>query len=384
MPPTFVHRSITSAVATTLLLVATLLTGCADERLAAPRDPARTEVRSSTVERRDPADDGRFVVGVLLARSGPLAAADSRVLVGIEAQVEAMQARGLPAELLPELLIFDTESDLPTATTGAGRLLDRGADVLVVGCDPEIARNATLAAARSQRLVLAPCVGDAKMDGASALFTFGPDDDAQGRVLAEQAMSVGLDTAAAVSELTPADGSRVCRSFVARYQELGGRIIAELEQPLGVGADISARNLARLERPKVVVSCVTTSSVAVLVSTLRELHIDTPVLATAAADGAGIVDATVAYLQPAALRPPTPSIQALIDSGVPATSAVAVLSALALELLVGAASDSGAVDGESLAAGLRSESTAERTDGLSFDQTQRLVLPLGLVPASAP
>jgi hypothetical protein len=115
---------------------------------------------------------------------------------------------------------------------------------------------------------------------------------------------------------------------------------------------------------------------------LRELGITTPVLATAAADGAGIVDPTVAYLEPAPLRPPSPALQAIIDSGVPATSAVTVLSALAIELLVGAASDTGTVDGAALAAALRSPASAARADGFTFDERQRLVLPLGLVPAT--
>lgn len=362
-------------------VVLVLLTACGTDPVRPQASPVT--VKGRMVSRVDPATDGRFVVGVLLAKSGPLAAADARVLSGVQSAVDALGTLGVAPELVPELDVIDTESDLRVATEAAGRLLDRGADVLVVGCDPDVARNAAQAAARSRRLVLAPCVGDAGIDADGSLFTFGPDDDGQGRVLAEQAVAAGLMSAAAVSELSPSDGARVCRSFVARYQELGGRVVAELEQPLGVGADVSARNLARLERPQVVVSCVTTSSVPVLVSTLRELGIDTPVLATAAADGAGLDDPTVAYLEPAALRPPTPALQRLIDAGVPSTSAVTVLSALAIDLLVGAASDTGAFDGASLSAGMRSPAAAERADGMVFDERQRLVPPLGLVPATA-
>jgi ABC-type branched-subunit amino acid transport system substrate-binding protein len=361
-----------------------VLTGCVDE--PSPSAAPDVTVAGRTITRIDPATDGRFVVGVLLARTGPLAAADQRVLSGIEAEVASLQSRGVTSPGGPvELDVVDTSSDLQVATEAAGRLLDRGADLLVVGCDPEVARNATRAAARSERLVLAPCIGDAALAPdatGGVLFTFGPDDDAQGRILAEQAMAAGLATAATVAELRPPDGTRQCRSFAARYRELGGRVVAELEQPLGVGADVSAANLARLERPSVVISCVTTSSVAVLVSSLRSLDIQTPVLATASADGAGIVDPTVAYLTPAALRPPTPAVQALVDSGVPATSGTTVLAALALELVVAASVDAGTVAGEALGAAMRSASTTARADGLAFDERQRLVLPLGLVPAT--
>jgi ABC-type branched-subunit amino acid transport system substrate-binding protein len=364
--------------------VGALLAGCVDEPVP-DASPAVT-VAGRTITREDPATDGRFVVGVLLARTGPLAAADQRVLTGIEAEVASLSARGVVSPGGPlELDVADTQSDLEIATEAAGRLLDRGADVVVVGCDPDVARNATRAAARSKRVVLAPCIGDAALaPGATGgvLFTFGPDDVAQGRILAEQAMAAGLTSAATVAELTPADGTRQCRSFVARYNELGGRIVAELEQPLGVGADVSAANLARLELPSVVVSCVTTASVAVLVSSLRSLDIQTPVLATASADGAGIADPTVAFLTPAAVRPPTPAVQALIDSGVPASSGTTVLAALALELTVAASVDAGTVAGESVAAALRAPATAARADGLAFDEQQRLVLPLGLVPAT--
>jgi ABC-type branched-subunit amino acid transport system substrate-binding protein len=360
------------------------LTGCVDE--PSPDATPDVTVAGRTITRVDPATDGRFVVGVLLARTGPLAAADGRVLAGVEAEVASLQSRGVVSPGGPlELDVVDTESDLELATEAAGRLLDRGADLLIVGCDPEVARNATRAAARTARLVLAPCIGDAALapDATSGvLFTFGPDDDAQGRILAEQAINAGLASAATVAELRPPDGTRQCRSFAARYRELGGRVVAELEQPLGVGADVSAANLARLERPQVVVSCVTTSSVQVLVSSLRSLDIQTPVLATASADGAGIVDPTVAYLTPAALRPPTPSVQALVDSGVPASSGTTVLAALALELVVAASIDARTVGGEALAAVMRSPATAARADGLAFDEQQRLVLPLGLVPAT--
>jgi hypothetical protein len=126
---------------------------------------------------------------------------------------------------------------------------------------------------------------------------------------------------------------------------------------------------------------VTTGSVSVLVSSLRALDVQTAVLATASADGAGVVDPTVAYLTPAALRPPSPAVQALLDAGIPATSSVSVVSALALELLIAASNDAGTIAGDQVAAALRSPATAARADGLAFDDQQRLVLPLGLVPA---
>jgi ABC-type branched-subunit amino acid transport system substrate-binding protein len=365
-------------------LTASALSACVDEPTVDAGRSAVT-VAGTHVAREDPASDGRTVIGVLLAQSGPLAAADARVLAGVQAEVASLQARGASSPGGPiELVVADTGSDLQVATEAAGRLLDRGADVLVVGCDPDVARNATRAAARSGRVVLAPCIGDAALGPdatGGVLFTFGPDDGAQGRILAEQAIASGLTTAATVSELTPADGTRQCRAFVARFQELGGRVVAEIEQPLGVGADVSASNLARLERPAVVVSCVTTGSVSVLVSSLRALDVQTAVLATASADGAGIIDPTVAYLTPAALRPPSPAVQALLDAGIPATSSVSVVSALALELLIAASNDAGTIAGDQVAAALRSPATAARADGLAFDDQQRLVLPLGLVPA---
>jgi ABC-type branched-subunit amino acid transport system substrate-binding protein len=365
------------------VLLGALVAGCADE--PTPK-AAEVTVAGKRLTRADPATDGRFVIGVLVAQTGQLAAADARVLSGVESEVAALRARGVTTADGPAgIEVVDTTSDLQVATEAAGRLVDRGVDVLVVGCDPEVARNATRAAARSGRLVLAPCIGDAALapDATSGLlFTFGPDDTAQGRILAEQAIGAGLKTAATVAELSPPDGTRQCGSFVSRFQELGGRVIGELEQPLGVGADVSAQNLSRLERPSVVVSCVTTASVAVLVSSLRSLGVATPVLATAAADGAGIADPTVAFLTPAALRPPSPALQALVDAGVPATSATTVLSAFAIELFVAAANDVGTVDGAAVAAGLRSASTSARADGLRFDVAQRLVLPLGLVPAT--
>jgi ABC-type branched-subunit amino acid transport system substrate-binding protein len=378
------------AAPTTLRLAGALLAGalsvagCVDEP---PLDAGPDVTVAGRQERRfDPAGDGRTLVGVVVARSGPLAAADERVLTGVQAEVSSLAARGLTAAGAPvELDVVDTGGDLQAATEAVGRLLDRGADFLVVGCDPDVARNAARAAARSGRLVFAPCIGDTALAPESTggvLFTFGPDDAAQGRILAEQAIASGLLTAATVAELTPPDGTRQCRAFSSRFAELGGRIVAELEQPLGVGADVSAANLVRLERPSVVVSCVTTSSVAVLVSSLRALDLQTPVLATASADGAGIVDPTVAFLTPAALRPPTPAVQALLDAGVPGTSSVTVLAALAIELVVAAANDAGSVAGPQLAAALLGPDTAARADGLAFDAQQRLVLPLGLVPAS--
>jgi ABC-type branched-subunit amino acid transport system substrate-binding protein len=149
MPRSTTHPSPVVAVAVVLAIVlVAIVAGCADETVGIPERDSRpqTEVEGTTLTRRDPADDGRFLIGVLVARTGPLAAADARVLAGIEAGIDALRARGVPAALVPELEIVDTTSDLPTATTAAGRLLDRDADVLVVGCDPEIARNTTLAA----------------------------------------------------------------------------------------------------------------------------------------------------------------------------------------------------------------------------------------------
>jgi ABC-type branched-subunit amino acid transport system substrate-binding protein len=365
-------------------LAAAVVPACVDEPARDTSAPAVT-VAGEQLTRADPATDGRFVVGVLLAQSGPLAAADGRVLAGVQSELASLQSRSVASPGGPLAFdVVDTQSDLEVATEAAGKLLDRGADVLVVGCDPDVARNATRAAARSGRLVLAPCIGDAALGPdatGGVLFTFGPDDVAQGRILAEQAIAAGLVTAATVSELTPADGTRQCRAFVARFAELGGRVVAELEQPLGVGADVSAANLARLEHPSVVVSCVTTASVPVLVSSLRALGLPIPVLATASADGAGIDDPTVAFLTPAAVRPPTPAVQALIDAGVPATSSTSLLAALALELVVMASVDAGTVEGTALGAALRAPATTTRADGLAFDAQQRLVLPLGLVPA---
>jgi hypothetical protein len=119
-------RRISGLVVVVLVLLA--MPACADE----PVQDARSSVTVAGVQitRDDPATDGRFVVGVLLAQSGPLAAADGRVLAGLQAELTSLQSRGVTSPGGAVVLdVVDTKSDLRLATEAAGKLLDRGADL---------------------------------------------------------------------------------------------------------------------------------------------------------------------------------------------------------------------------------------------------------------
>ena len=76
MPRSTTHPSPVVAVAVVLAIVlVAIVAGCADETVGIPERDSRpqTEVEGTTLTRRDPADDGRFLIGVLVARTGPLA-----------------------------------------------------------------------------------------------------------------------------------------------------------------------------------------------------------------------------------------------------------------------------------------------------------------------
>jgi ABC-type branched-subunit amino acid transport system substrate-binding protein len=355
-----------------IVVVATLAVVAPACRDAAPvSEPRATEppvtVAGHTETSADPRTDRRLVVGLLFAATGAQAGTDHPVAITTRAQLARQRAAGVALDVLEA----DTASVLATGTDAARRLLDAGAEVLLVGCDGDVLVNAARVASRRQALVISACAGDTRFgaDVAGTLaFTLGAANDVQGALLAERAMANGWDRALTITDLTPADGTQQCRAFTTRYRALGGTTVAELEVAADSSGDEVAAQAARLPAPAVVISCVGAGRVGEFLGALRARGVTAPVLAGTGGDG---VDG-VGHLTPVVLAPDTRAVQSLQATGAPVYGR-ALLGAAAVDVVLALAVGDPTADGPQLAAALRRAPVATAFGTFRVDAGQRLV-----------
>lgn len=178
------------------------------------------------------ADD--YLIGVMSAQSGYLAAYDGPSYAGFKFCIDEMNANGgLNGELPVKLIVKDTRSDIAVGVQSVQEMLDEGAQFIVASADAD----PTIAAAQ---ITAADSVPTMTFAGTAPVLTqvgehvFGsyPADNQQAAVLAAYAREQGFENVWLVKSPDSAYTLGGPEYFGTAFEDLGGSIAGQSEYSL--------------------------------------------------------------------------------------------------------------------------------------------------------
>jgi branched-chain amino acid transport system substrate-binding protein len=178
------------------------------------------------------ADD--YVIGVMSAQSGYLAAYDGPSYAGFKFCIDEMNANGgLNGEMPVKLIVKDTRSDIAVGVQSVQEMLDEGAQFIVSSADAD----PTIAAAQ---ITAADSVPTMTFAGTAPVLTqvgphvFGsyPADNQQAAVLAAYAREQGFEHVWLVKSPDSAYTLGGPEYFGTAFEDLGGSIVGQSEYSL--------------------------------------------------------------------------------------------------------------------------------------------------------
>jgi branched-chain amino acid transport system substrate-binding protein len=243
-------------------------------------------------EAAEPAAEGPITIGWAHDSSGQMAPFDGPALAAAEIRVDQINAQGGVDGRELQIETCDTQNNEPSrARVCATTLLEGGADIVFVTCDVDFATPVVQEVISQGTLAIAPCIGTDQMgpkrfgEQGRLAFSFGNVAQDEGSAMAEFAWEQGWRTAALATNTVIVYFQNVVQAFEARFTELGGEIVARETYATGadnVDAAVSRLNAATAD---VVVTSTAFGELPALVSGLRALGDDTPILNSWAGDG---------------------------------------------------------------------------------------------------
>jgi branched-chain amino acid transport system substrate-binding protein len=236
-----------------------------------------------------------IVIGWAFDSTGAMAPFDGPALAAAKLRVGQVNAKGGVDGRKLQIRTCDTQGNKPaTARACALRLLGQRANVLFTTCDVDLAAPVVKSAIDRGVLAVAPCIGTDQMGPkrfgvkGRLAFSFGNVAQDEGSAMAQYAWSRGWRTAALATDTVIVYFRNVVQAFEVRFKQLGGRIVAkETYQSLG-GTNVQ-NAVSRLNNVRAGVIVTSTAgafgALSTLVSGLRSLGNNTPILNSWAGDG---------------------------------------------------------------------------------------------------
>jgi branched-chain amino acid transport system substrate-binding protein len=237
----------------------------------------------------------KIVIGWAFDSKGAMAPFDNPALAAAQLRVAQLNAKGGVSGRKLEIRTCDTQGNDPaTAKACALRLLGEKANVLFTTCDVDLAAPVVQAAINRGVLAVAACIGTDQMGPkrfgtkGRLAFSFGNVAQDEGSAMAQYAWSRGWKTAALATDTVIVYFKDVVRAFEVRFKQLGGKIVAK-ETYQSLGGNNVQNAVSRLNGVKAGVIVTSTAgafgALSTLVSGLRSLGNNTPILNSWAGDG---------------------------------------------------------------------------------------------------
>jgi len=236
-----------------------------------------------------------IVIGWAFDSKGAMAPFDNPALAAAQVRVKQINAKGGVGGRKLLIKTCDTQQNkAAVAKACAQKLLGQGADVMFTTCDVDFAAPVVQETINRGVLAVAPCIGTDRMGpkrfGAKGklAFSFGNVAQDEGSAMADFAWKKGWRTAAIATDTVIVYFKNVTAAFQARWKQLGGKVVdSETYQSLG---STNVQNaVSRLNGVKADVVVTSTAgafgALSTLVSGLRSLGNDTPILNSWAGDG---------------------------------------------------------------------------------------------------
>ncbi len=280
------------ALAALVALLALAGAACGGDDNSASGDTTAGDTTAATTEASGPATGEPITIGWAFDSSGNMAPFDNPALAAAKIRVEQLNENGGVGGRPLEITTCDTQNNDPAkAKACASQLLGDGADIMFVTCDVDFATPVVQESINDGKLTIAPCIGTDQMgpkrfgDKGNLAFSFGNVAQDEGSAMAEFAWEQGWKSAALATNTLLVYFKNVVQAFEARFTELGGTIAGK--ESYATGANNVSAAVSRLngEKADVIVTSTAFGELPALVSGLRALGNDTPILNSWAGDG---------------------------------------------------------------------------------------------------
>ena len=236
-----------------------------------------------------------IVIGWAFDSKGAMAPFDNPALAAAKLRVNQLNARGGVSGRKLQIKTCDTQGNkAAVAKACALKLLGQGANIIFTTCDVDLAAPVVQEAINRGVLAVAPCIGTDQMGpkrfGAKGklAFSFGNVAQDEGSAMAQYAWGKGWRTADLATDGVIVYFKNVVQAFKARFTQLGGKIVDQ-ETYHSLGGNDVQNAISRLNAKKADVIVTSTAgafgALSTLVSGLRSLGNDTPILNSWAGDG---------------------------------------------------------------------------------------------------
>ena len=246
---------------------------------------ARTQARNASP----------IVIGWAFDSKGAMAPFDSPALAAAQVRVKQINAKGGVGGRPLQIQTCDTQGNKPAiAKACATKLLGQGANIMFTTCDVDFAAPVVQESIDAGKLTVAPCIGTDQMGPkrfgpkGKLAFSFGNVAQDEGSAMAQFAWNKGWRTAAIATDTVIVYFKNVTAAFSARFKQLGGKIVAN-ETYQSLGSTNVSNAVSRLNGVSADVVVTSTAgafgALSTLVSGLRSLGNNTPILNSWAGDG---------------------------------------------------------------------------------------------------
>jgi branched-chain amino acid transport system substrate-binding protein len=234
-----------------------------------------------------------IVIGWAYDSKGNMSPFDGPALAAAKIRVSQLNAKGGVNGRPLRIDTCDTNNNNPAkAKSCAAQLLGRGAHVIFTTCDVDLATPVVQESIKRGKLTLSTCIGTDQMGpkrfgkAGKLAFSFGNVAQDEGSAMAEYAWRRGWRTAKLATNTYLVYFKNVVQAFEKRFTQLGGRIVGR--ESYATGANNVATAVSRLHggtKPDVIVTSTAFAELPALVSGLRSLGNQTPILNSWAGDG---------------------------------------------------------------------------------------------------
>jgi branched-chain amino acid transport system substrate-binding protein len=263
--------------------------------MAAVLAVAVVAVAATAAARSTSSTSGTITIGWAFDSKGAMAPFDNPALAAAQLRVKQLNASGGVAGKKLQIKTCDTQGNkVAIAKACALKLLGGGANVIFTTCDVDLAAPVVQEAINRGVLAVAPCIGTDQMGPkrfgpkGRLAFSFGNVAQDEGSAMAQYAWGKGWRTAALATDGVIVYFKDVVKAFKARWVQLGGKVVDE-ETYHSLGGNDVQNTISRLNAQKADVIVTSTAgafgALSTLISGLRSLSNDTPVLNSWAGDG---------------------------------------------------------------------------------------------------
>jgi branched-chain amino acid transport system substrate-binding protein len=235
---------------------------------------------------------GPIIIGWAFDGNGQMAPFDGPALAAAKIRVAQINARGGVNRRRIVLRTCNTQNNNPArARSCAASLLGGGAHIVFTTCDVDFATPVVQETINRGKLAIAPCIGTDQMGPkrfgtkGRLAFSFGNVAQDEGSAMAEYAYRRGWRTAATATNTLLVYFKNVVTAFEKRFTQLGGRIVARESYATGANNVQTAVSRLNSRRASVFVTSTAFGELPALVSGLRSLGNQTPILNSWAGDG---------------------------------------------------------------------------------------------------